>query len=53
MSTKKQQIQWIREDIATAEQYAEEDRLRGLDGRFQDGKAAGLRAALKIMGVDA
>lgn len=53
MSTKKQQIQWIAEDAALAEQRAEEDRHRGLDGTFQDGKAAGLRKALELMGVKA
>lgn len=53
MSTKKQQIQWIREEIKIAEAYAETDRERYGNGAHQDGKAAGLRKALELMGVKA
>lgn len=53
MPSKKQQIQWIREDIALAEAFAEEDRRSGFDDAYRRGRATGLLRALHILGVDA
>lgn len=51
MPSKKQQIQWIREDLATYQGYVEQDKADGLNHQHALGVVKGLQLALRSLGA--